>query len=112
MYCGGYLIPSESTHFRDIQETWLNEARDSIQDRFKRSSMHLTQVRQTAATRKGGEGNEDDTGGGADQASKEQRERYFENYTQRYAWFQNNQDESKGNIVYSSNRLTFLPNRT
>lgn len=102
MYCGGYLIPSESTHFRDLQETWLNEARDSVQDRFKKSNMHVTQVCHTAATRTGGEENEDDTVG---QASREQRERLFENYTQSYAWFQNNQDESEGNIVYSSNRL-------
>ena len=64
--------------------------------------MHVAQVRQT---RTGGEENENDTCGGADQASKEQRERLFENYTQSYAWFQNNRDESEGNIVYSSNTL-------
>ena len=47
MYSGGYLLASGTTESRDLHETWLNEARDSVQERYKRCAVGGLKSRQT-----------------------------------------------------------------
>lgn len=80
MFCGGYLLASCSTNFRDLQATWLNEARDSVQDRFKRSSIGGLYGRQLDLARNNYP--EGQVGERNEQACNQQRSQHFENYMQ------------------------------